>query len=99
MPRKPALSVVKPGETPLRAKPKTLKQAIEPERSERELLVMMRERLAAEIDSDVPPHTLAPLIRQLREVDKEIRLLDEKRSQESGDDDAPSDEAFDASSI
>lgn len=95
----PRLSVVKPGETAPkpRSKPRTLKQAVE--RSERELLVMMRERVAVEIDNGPPPHTLAPLTRQLRDLDREIRALDVRVAQEAGDDDARPDEAFDSSAI
>src|SRR5215204_5171562 len=97
MPRKP-LRVARPGEKTLELpKAKDLKEAVD--RSERELLVTMRARLASEIDGGVPPHTLAPLVRQLREIDKEIRLLDAKAEQEAGDDGARPDEAFDASAI
>lgn len=64
------------------AKPKTLKVAVDA--SERELLVAMRARVAAEIDGGVPAHALAGLMRQLRELDREIRLID-AREAESGD--------------
>jgi hypothetical protein len=99
MPRKPSLRVAVPGEkAPERPRAKDLKEAVE--RSERELLVTMRARLAAEIDGGVPPHTLAPLARQLREIDKEIRLLDAKAKQESDDDSArPDDEAWDSAAF
>jgi len=52
------------------------------------------------MDAGVPPHTLAPLARQLREVDREIRLLDVKAEQESDDDNsARPDEAWDSSAL
>lgn len=57
-----------------RAKPLSLTQAIDG--SEREVLVALRENIAAEIDAGVPAHVLAPLSRQLRDLDKEIRSLD-----------------------
>ncbi len=98
MPRKPPLRVALPGETPPdRPRPKNLKEAVD--LSERELLVMMRARLASEIDGGVPPHTLAPLTRQLRELDKEIRLLDAKAEQESDDDRARPDAAWDSTAL
>ena len=99
MPRKPPLRVAEPGETAPKLVPaKDLQEAVE--RSERELLVTMRARLAAVMDGGVPPHTLAPLARQLREIDKEIRLLDVKAAQESDDDNsARPDEAWDSSAL
>lgn len=73
------LSVVT-DETPP-AKPTTIKAAAE--MSERQLLAAMRTRVATEIDAGVPAHALAPLMRQLRELDKEIRAID---SRAGGDD-------------
>lgn len=79
-------------------KPRTIKAAAES--SERDLLVTMRTKIAAEIDGGVPPHTLAPLMRQLREVDKEIRALDAREKQEAEDGaHGDVDETFDASAI
>ena len=44
---------------------------------ERELLVVIRRQLAQRLDSgDYPAHAMTQLIRQLRDVDKEIRLID-----------------------
>jgi len=77
--------------------PATIKAAVES--GERELLVAMRCKVAAEIDAGVPPHTLAPLMRQLRELDKEIRAIDAREEQESADGDNVADEAFDASAL
>lgn len=77
--------------------PKSLKDAAE--LSERSLLVMMRTKIASEIDAGVPPHTLAPLSRQLREIDKEIRALDLRAKEEADEDDVAPDEAFDAEAL
>jgi hypothetical protein len=59
----------------------------------------MRTKIAAEIDNGVPPHTLAPLTRQLRDIDKEIRLLDQRREEEAREDGVSADEDYDASAI
>jgi hypothetical protein len=90
------LKVVTDGDVPPVA-PKTLKDAVDV--SERALLVTIRAKIAAEIDGGVPPHTLAPLTRQLRDIDKEIRLLDQRAHEEAGEDDVAPDEAFDAEAL
>jgi hypothetical protein len=66
---------------PAPVEPMTLKTATE--KSERQLLVTMRAKIASEIDCGVPPHTLAPLSRQLLDIDKQIRQIDVRASQES----------------
>lgn len=77
-----SLSVVN-ADTPRPRRPRTLKAAAE--MSERDLLVAMRTKVAADIDAGVPSHALAPLIRQLRDLDKDIRLIDAEQN-EGGDD-------------
>ncbi len=80
---KPSLRAVKSSDAaPPKPKPTTLADAADA--SERDLLVMMRDKISTEIDGGVPPHTLAPLLRQLREIDKEIRSLD-ARAEDSRD--------------
>lgn len=60
----------------------------------------MRSKIAAEIDAGVPAHTLAPLMRQLREIDKDLRALDARAEQEgAGHAGAVPDEAFDPTAI
>lgn len=77
--------------------PKTLKAAVDV--SERALLVTIRSKIASEIDDGVPPHTLAPLTRQLRDIDKEIRLLDQRAKEEAREDGVSADEAWDEAVI
>jgi len=63
-----------------KGKTKTLVSAADS--SERELLVTMRTKIAAEIDGGVPAHALGRLMSCLRDVDKEIRQLDLRLRQE-----------------
>jgi len=82
--------------------PKSLVEAVD--RSERELLVAMRQKVASELDGGVPGHAFAALMKQLRELDRDIRAMDreeqERRSSTGVAADAPvPDEAFDASAI
>src|SRR4051812_928559 len=82
-PRGRKLMVVGPDEPPPPKveKPKTIKAASES--SERDLLVALRDHAAAELDSGrVPAHAIAGLMRQLRDLDREIRGLDLRAAQE-----------------
>ena len=90
------LKVVTDGDVPPAA-PKTLKDAVDV--SERALLVTIRAKIASEIDGGVPPHTLAPLTRQLRDIDREIRALDQRAHEEAHEDDDAADEAFDTEAL
>lgn len=87
--------------------PRTLRAAIGPGGTERDVLVVLRWKLAALVDSDPPAYQLVNVIRQLREVDAEIRALDaceaERAKAEDGDpgddDEDPDDESFDPNSL
>lgn len=95
--RKRLRAVTSDENPPIKSAPaKTLKAAAE--KSERELLVKMRDDISDAVSAGVPPHTLAPLMRQLREIDKEIRMLDQHARQESAHD-GHVDDTFDASAI
>ena len=92
------LTVVDPdAPAQVRKAPTTIKAAVEG--SERALLVAMRKNVAGTIDAGVPAHALASLMRQLRELDKEIRAIDARAEQEAADGDSVSDEAFDAEAL
>lgn len=96
MARNARLKVVTDADKPAPKAPETLSEAVEA--SERALLLTIRRKIAKEIDGGVPPHTLAPLTRQLREIDKEIRLLDQ-RAEKEADDGVRPDEEWDAEAI
>lgn len=95
------LTVVPPDAKPAArkksARPTTIKAAVE--LNERSLLVAMRTKVASEIDAGVPAHALAPLMRQLRELDKEIRAIDARATEEGVESGPVPDEDFDASAI
>ena len=94
-----SLRAVKDGEPSSRKpKPSTLKAAADS--SERELLVKMRDDISDAVTAGVPAHTLAPLMRQLREIDKEIRAVDIRAAEESSRSDGGNvSSTFDASAI
>lgn len=80
-----------------RRRPATIKAAVE--LAERDLLVAMRTKVASEIDAGVPAHALAPLMRQLRDLDREIRAIDAREQQEAEDGAEVADDTFDASAL
>jgi hypothetical protein len=66
-----------------RGRPPTRLTAVD--KSEREVLVLLRRKLAAKLDEGVPTHALATLVRQLRDVDKDIRAIDARAAQADDD--------------
>ena len=90
------LQAVPEGAVAKRAKPKNIKAAVEC--SERDLLVALRRKVAAEIDNGVPAHALASTVKQLRELDKAIRTLD-AQSQHESPTTADVDNRFDAEAL
>lgn len=95
MPRKSPLRAV--SETDRPPTPKNLKEAVD--LGERSLLVAMRAKVLAEIDNGVPPAYLAPLMRQVREIDKEVRMLDLRAKQEAEEDAVAVDEDWDSEAL
>lgn len=67
-----------------RAKPKPKTVVAAAESSERDLLVALRTMAAKDLDSGtIPAHARPTMMKQLRELDKEIRAMDERAAQES----------------
>jgi len=96
MARKAPLRAVAEDERPSR--PKTLRDVATS--SERELLVVMLEKLTATVDAGVPPHTLAPLARQIRDMRRELAAMDSTDGEDDISDAANTpDEAFNAEAL
>lgn len=100
MPERAKLRAVAPDEQ-APAKPRvTITEAVK-DGSRREVLVAMRARVARTLeDPATPAHAIARLVREVSDLDREIRAMDEANE----DDDAhegPSavDDAFDAAAI
>lgn len=93
------LRAVAEDERPQPKKPTTIAAAIEA--SERDLLVTLRAKLAADLDAGVPAHTVPQLMKQLRELDKDIRALDAREADEGGStaSEGHVNDTFDASAI
>lgn len=92
------LRAVAPGES-APAKAKTVAQAAAGG-NHRELLVAMRERIAATVSNpDCPPRDLAALTRRLQDIAKEIDSIDLRAKQESDTHASPVDDTFDAAVI
>lgn len=93
-----ALRAVKPNEAPAK-KRKSVAQAAQ-DGDRRELLVAMRDRIAATVaDPDCPPRDLASLTRRLQDIAKEIDQIDLASVGEGSVVADTHDEPFDAASI
>lgn len=68
-------------------RPKTrLTSAVAPNATEREMLVILRNKIAAKLDGDVPMTSFTQLIRQFERIDHKIRAID-ARAAEAADGD------------
>lgn len=71
-----------------RGRPKSrLTSAVKPDSTEREMLVILREKIAAKLDGDVPTHSFAQLVRQFQQVDGKIRSIDAREAEGNSEDD------------
>src|SRR5881409_2652589 len=96
--KKAPLSVVKPGEAPVRpAKPKTLAEAVEGG-VYLEILVAQRREIAQALPAEKGP-AKAALHRQLSILAKEIAALELAADEEASEHDVTPDEAFDAAAL
>lgn len=86
-----------PEPEPEPVKPTSLREAVE--LGERELLVMMRTQVATELDNGVAAAYFAATMRQLRELDKEIRMFDLRKKQEADEDGIAPDEPWDEEAL
>ena len=100
MATKPGLRAVKSDESaPKAAVAKSVVQAAS-SGSHRDLLVAMRERIAAAVsDPDCPPRDLASLTRRLQDIAKEIETIDTRTRQEAREDGPTGDAPWDDSAI
>lgn len=95
---RPTLRTVKPGE---KAKPKTPKSITEAiDGTGRDVLAAMRRALAKKLDDgEVSSNAIASAYKELRELDRLIRLADAEHEDDSHDGDGDVDDTFDASAI
>jgi hypothetical protein len=96
----PKLTVVTSDHAPeVKTAPMTIRESLDA--SEKDFLLALRSKVASEIEAGVPAHALAPLMRQLREFDKEIRALVAREKQEAARSEtaAATDGVFDASAV
>ena len=92
----PTLRAVTPGEKPAPKAYKTITEALEG--SSRDVMVAMRKALAKKLDDgEVSSNAIASAYKELRELDRLIRLSDDEEGERSGP--RRGDEAFDASAI
>lgn len=60
--------------------------------SEREMLVVLRAKLAKQLDGEVPTHSLDKLLRQFLNLDARIRSIDARAAEAEDGDDEDADE-------
>lgn len=88
------LRAVKPGEKA--EPPKSVTDALDG--TSRDVLVAMRRTLAKKIDAgEISSNSIAAAFKELRELDRLVRLIDDAEQEGHDSDDA--DESFDASAI
>ena len=95
--KKSHLAAVPPNSRAKRPEPKNISEALTG--SARDVLVAMRKALAKKLDDgEVSSNAIASAYKELRELDRLIRLAD-RESEQREDRDGDVDDAFDASAI
>jgi len=95
--RKAPLRAVSPGEKPPKRTPATIVEALDG--SSRDVLASMRRALAKKLDdAEVSSNSIASAYKELRELDRLIRQIDQSESSAT-DEGGGRDSAFDASAI
>lgn len=96
--RQPHLRVAKPGEKTRRKAAKSITEALDG--SSRDVLASMRRALAKKLDAgEISSNAIASAYKELRELDRLIRLADLESQDDVADRGVASDERFDASVI
>ena len=96
-PKKKHLAAVPPDARATKAEPKSITEAIDG--SGRDVLAAMRRALARRLDAgEVSSNAIASAYKELRELDRLIRLAD-RESEQREDHDGDVDDNFDASAI
>jgi hypothetical protein len=78
-------------------RPSTLAGAIES--SERDVLLVLRRKLADRLDSNVPLYILSELVREFHRIDAALRSLDARAEAEAADEGKPASGAWDPDAI
>lgn len=95
--KKPPLRAVAPDEKPPKAEPKNISEALGG--SSRDVLVAMRRALARRLDDgDISSNAIASAYKELRELDRLIRLAD-REGEEDADVGGDVDDTYDASAV
>ena len=98
MPPKKHLSAVPPNAKPPRAEPKSITEALDG--SSRDVMAAMRKALARKLDAgEVSSNAIASAYKELRELDRLIRLADHDASDAEQETHGDVDDRFDASAI
>lgn len=93
------LRAVSPDDTPPIRRPKTVTDAAKGG-DHRELLVAMRDRIAAAVSNpDCPPRDLASLTKRLQDIARDIAAIDAQKADEVSIEGEGVDDSFDASAI
>ena len=96
--KKTSLRAVAPDEKPAKREPKNISEALDG--SSRDVLAAMRKALAKKLDAgEVSSNAIASAYKELRELDRLIRLADQDSERAEHETRSDVDDRFDASAI